>query len=113
MKENSEDRNNRIKSLITRRETFKSKDIININSEDLEVEEERNLNDELSNIITRINSASKLSLDQNSIQQLNKIKSMARIGVIGNNSNSNLKLVDINVINKEIDKLYEITTKKK
>lgn len=69
-----------------------------VNTEDLRIEEERNLDDEMNKILNRINTASQQSLDSHSIQQLNRIKSLANL----NQGDKNLKLVDIDQINKVI-----------
>jgi hypothetical protein len=67
-----------------------------VNTEDLRIEEERNLDEEMNKILNRINTASQQSLDSHSIQQLNRIKSLANL----NQGDKNLKLVDIDQINK-------------
>ena len=66
--------------------------------EDLDIEDKRNLNEELNKILNRINSASMLSLDPQSLLQLNRIKSMAKLNSIG--GKENLRIMDINMINQ-------------
>jgi hypothetical protein len=109
LKEKSDDRQNRLKCLIKKsnksRSRSKSNSRLGLNPDDLEMEEERNLNEEFGRLMGRINSASKLSLDNQSQMHLNRIKSLADL-------NRNFKIQDINYINKEIDKLYELINRK-
>jgi hypothetical protein len=119
LKEKSDDRQNRLKCLIKKSSKSKSRSRSHENSklglkkDDLELEEERNLNNELGRLFGRINLASNLDLDNQSQQHLSRIKSMADL-------NKNFKMTDIKYINKvsiilnqEIDKLYELIDKKK
>lgn len=71
-----------------------------VNEDDLKVEEERNLNEEINKLLNRINSASQLSLDSHSLQQLNRIKSLANLNLAKNNGK--IKYVDLNMINQVI-----------
>jgi hypothetical protein len=69
---------------------------VELNSDDLELEQERNLNEEINKLLNRINSASTLNLDPQSLKQLNKIKNLANFNAM---SGQNFKFVDVNLIN--------------
>jgi hypothetical protein len=60
----------------------------------------------MNKLINRINSASTLGLDSNSLKRLNRIKSQANLDLKGG------KIPDIQMINIEIDKLYELWNEK-
>jgi hypothetical protein len=108
LKEKSNNRQNRLKCLIRKstKSRSRSKSKPKLKAEDLEVEEERNLNEEINRLMGRINSASKLDHDNQSQIHLNRIKSLA-------DQRKDFKKQDINYINKEIDKLYDLINRKR
>jgi hypothetical protein len=113
-KEKSDDRLNRMKCFIERSKSrshskkrnkdqsrisnYDSVKRLGLNLDDLEIEDERNLRNEMSKLLNRINSASKLSLDSQGMQQLNRIKSLTNL----KSDKKNIELLDVNFINQVI-----------
>jgi hypothetical protein len=112
LKEKSDDRLNRLRCFIERSKSrslsknrvkdqskisnYDSIKRLGLNLDDLEIEDERNLQNEMSKLLNRINSASKLSLDSQGMQQLNRIKSLTNL----RSDNKNIELLDVNHINQ-------------